>query len=186
MFVTLRKLKDYCSSFLQCRLVVLFRYGAFEWKNHSFSWCETDMSPKHFIKHCIRRNYRIQSSLLAVRDDSQERRLRNCQFHTDVVKSLIYESGQERYCSRMENKRSKRWVEPRGIHSSLEEAFEAIIWVFLDLAHRSARNVTIIDREKHKLNKSQWGTPWPLDKLRKHWFTSSVWNFCRWGKPKRP
>ena len=53
--------------------------------------------------------YSRLSSLLAVRDDSQERRLPSCQFHTDVVKSLIYESGQERYCSRMENKRSQRW-----------------------------------------------------------------------------
>lgn len=37
--------------------------------------------------------YSRLSSLLAVRDDSQERRLRNCQFHTDVVKSLIYKSA---------------------------------------------------------------------------------------------
>ena len=31
-----------------------------------------------------------------------------------------------------------------------------------------------------KLNKFECGTSWPPDILRKHWFTASVWNFCRW------
>ena len=35
--------------------------------------------------------------------------------------------------------------------------------------------------ERHlKLVKFIFGTPWLPDLLYKHWFTSSVWNFCRW------
>ena len=29
--------------------------------------------------------------------------------------------------------------------------------------------------------RNPFGTPWLLDLLCKHWFTSSVWNFCSWG-----
>ena len=35
-------------------------------------------------------------------------------------------------------------------------------------------------RRNVKLNKFVLGTPWLPDILCKHWFTSSVWNFCRW------
>ena len=35
-------------------------------------------------------------------------------------------------------------------------------------------------RRNVKLNKFAFGTPWLRDLLSKHWFTSSVWNFCRW------
>ena len=31
-----------------------------------------------------------------------------------------------------------------------------------------------------KLDKFTFGTPWLPDLLSKHWFASSVWNFCRW------
>ena len=34
--------------------------------------------------------------------------------------------------------------------------------------------------EDIKLDKFIFGTPWLLDLLCKHWFASSVWNFCRW------
>ena len=111
MLVTLRTLKDYCSSFF---------YNA-DW---SFSFAKELLNDKirasvgakqtclpsiiSNIANDVITEYSRFSSLLTVRDDSQERRLRNCQFHTDVVKSLIYKSGQERYCLRMENKRSQR------------------------------------------------------------------------------
>ena len=32
-----------------------------------------------------------------------------------------------------------------------------------------------------KSNKFTFGTPWLSDLLRRHWFTPSVWNFCRWS-----
>ena len=35
-------------------------------------------------------------------------------------------------------------------------------------------------RRNVKLNKFAFETPWLPDLLCKHWFTSSVWNFCRW------
>ena len=35
-------------------------------------------------------------------------------------------------------------------------------------------------RRIQKSNKFSFGTPWLSDLLCKHWFTSSVWNFCRW------
>ena len=35
-------------------------------------------------------------------------------------------------------------------------------------------------RRKVKLNKFAFENPWLPDLLCKHWFTSSVWNFCRW------
>ena len=31
-----------------------------------------------------------------------------------------------------------------------------------------------------RLDKFTFGTPWLPDLLSKHWFASSVWNFCRW------
>ena len=31
-----------------------------------------------------------------------------------------------------------------------------------------------------------FGTPWPPDLLCKHWFTSSVWNFCLWVADVHP
>ena len=36
-------------------------------------------------------------------------------------------------------------------------------------------------RRIQKSNKFSFGTPWLSDLLCKHWFTSSVWNFYRWG-----
>ena len=35
-------------------------------------------------------------------------------------------------------------------------------------------------RRHVKLDKFVFGTPWLLDLFCKHWFASSVWNFCRW------
>ena len=39
---------------------------------------------------------------------------------------------------------------------------------------------TKIDQEKRITEQFAFGTPWLPDLLCKHWFTSSVWNFCRW------
>ena len=44
-------------------------------------------------------------------------------------------------------------------------------------------NTTLLSkstRRNVKLNKFAFGAPWLPDLLCKHWFTSSVWNFCRW------
>ena len=55
------------------------------------------------------------------------------------------------------------------------------IWVLLELVRRRKQNFTIIDQERHlKLNKLTFGALWLPDLLCKHWFTSSVWYFCRW------
>ena len=55
-------------------------------------------------------------------------------------------------------------------------------WVLLELIHRRTQYFTIIDQEKqNQTNLNYFGTPWLSDLLCKHWFTSSVWNFCSWG-----
>ena len=61
------------------------------------------------------------------------------------------------------------------IYSSLE-AFEFCWSSFAD-EHNALPKLT---RRNIKLNKFAFGTPWLLDLLCKHWFTSSVWNFCHW------
>ena len=38
----------------------------------------------------------------------------------------------------------------------------------------------LLTRRNVKLSEFAFGTPWLLDLLCKNWFTSSVWNFCRW------
>ena len=63
-----------------------------------------------------------------------------------------------------------------GIKSSLEEAFEFCWSSFAD-EHNTLPKST---RRNIKLNKFAFGTPWLLDLLYKHWFTSSVCNLCRW------
>ena len=52
------------------------------------------------------------------------------------------------------------------------------IWLLLELICRRTENFTIIDQEKHKSNKFTFRTLWLPDLLCKHWFTSSVRNFC--------
>ena len=49
------------------------------------------------------------------------------------------------------------------------------IWVLLELIRRCTQHFSNV-----KLNKFAFGTPWLPDLLCKHWFMSSVWNFCRW------
>ena len=41
-------------------------------------------------------------------------------------------------------------------------------------------NIILYQNRPEKLDKVVFGTPWLLDLLCKHWFASSVWNFCRW------
>ena len=41
-------------------------------------------------------------------------------------------------------------------------------------------------RRNIKSNKFTFGTQWLPDLLCKHWFTSSGWNFCRWGADVPP
>ena len=56
-------------------------------------------------------------------------------------------------------------------YSLLQEKHLSFAWA------RSEINTTL---KNVKLNKFAFGTPWLQDLLCKHWFTSSVWNFCRW------
>ena len=62
-----------------------------------------------------------------------------------------------------------------GIQSSLEEAFE-FCWSSFEDEHNTLPKST---RRNVELNKFAFGTPWLPNLLCKHWFTSSVWNFCR-------
>ena len=62
-----------------------------------------------------------------------------------------------------------------GIYSSLE-AFEFCWSSFAD-EHNTLPKLT---KRNIKLNKFAFGTPWLLDLLCKHWFRSSIWNFCHW------
>ena len=63
-----------------------------------------------------------------------------------------------------------------GIYSSLEEAYE-FCWSSLAGEHSTLLKST---RRHVKLGKFVFGAPWLPDLLCKHWFASSVWNFCRW------
>ena len=56
------------------------------------------------------------------------------------------------------------------------------VWVLLELVGRWTQNLTKIDQKlRHvKLDKFVFGSPWLPDLLCKHWFASSVWNFCHW------
>ena len=74
-----------------------------------------------------------------------------------------------------------RWISNKtvnicGILSSLEEAFE-FCWSSLTDEHNTLPKST---RRNVKLDKFSFVTPWLPDLLCKHWFTSSVWIFCRW------
>ena len=71
---------------------------------------------------------------------------------------------------------SSKTVNICGINSSLEEAFE-FCWSSLADEHNNLPKST---RRHVKLDKFVFGTPWLADLLCKHWFASSVWNFCRW------
>ena len=66
---------------------------------------------------------------------------------------------------------SFRHMSSYGIYSSLEEAFEFCWSLFAG---------------EVKLNKFEFGTQGLLDLLCKHWFSSSVWNFCFWVQAVPP
>ena len=59
---------------------------------------------------------------------------------------------------------------------SKDKAFE-FCWCLLADEHNSSPKST---RRHIKLGKFIFGAPWLLDLLCKHWFASSVWNFCCW------
>ena len=71
---------------------------------------------------------------------------------------------------------SSKTVNICGIYSSLEEVFE-FCWSSLADEHNTLPKST---RRCVKLDKFVFGTPWLPDFLCKHWFASSVWNFCCW------
>ena len=54
------------------------------------------------------------------------------------------------------------------------------VWVLLELVGRWTQHITKINQKTRKLDKFVFGIPWLPDLLCKHWFASSVWNFCRW------
>ena len=54
------------------------------------------------------------------------------------------------------------------------------IWVLLELVGRWTQKLPKSTRRTVKLYKFVFGTPWLPDFLCKHWFASSVWNFCHW------
>ena len=62
--------------------------------------------------------------------------------------------------------------------------FSKSIWVLLGLIRRGTQHQ--IDQEKHKIEEICIWNPWLPDLLCKHWFTSSVWNFCRWVEDVPP
>ena len=54
------------------------------------------------------------------------------------------------------------------------------IWVLLELIRRWTQRFTKIDQEKRKTEQICIWNPMTTGWLCKHWFTSLVWNFCRW------
>ena len=71
---------------------------------------------------------------------------------------------------------SSKTVNICWIYSSLEEEFE-FCWSSLADEHKHLPKST---RRHIKLYKFVFGTPWLPDLFCKHWFASSVWNFCHW------
>ena len=75
------------------------------------------------------------------------------------------------------------FVEYIIMYSSLEKAF---CWSLIFVCSRT-QHFTVMDQDKHKIKQMYiWN---PLDYrilLCKHWFTSSVWNFCHWGADVPP
>ena len=59
--------------------------------------------------------------------------------------------------------------------------FRKSIWVIWSSFAVETENFIKIDQEKREIKQVYiWG-PWLSDLLRRNWFTSSVWNFCRWS-----
>ena len=54
------------------------------------------------------------------------------------------------------------------------------IWVLLELVGRWTQKLPKSTRRHVKLYKFVFVTPWLPDLLCKHWFASTVWNFCHW------
>ena len=95
-----------------------------------------------------------------------------------IVLAIVYEWHSKGHEGQMKTRWiSNKTVKTGRIYSSLEEAFEFCWSSFAD-EHNTLVKST---RRKVKLNKFGCGTSWLPDILIfKHWFTSSVWNFCRW------
>ena len=106
-------------------------------------------------------------------------------FHTDDVKSvrnpvrkadwsteLLRMTYTRQRVTKVKCKRDE--VKIGGIYS------RGSVWVLLKLIHRWTQHFSKIDQEKRKIEQIWMWTPWLPDILCKHWFMSSVWNFCRW------
>ena len=94
-----------------------------------------------------------------------------------IVLAIVYEWQTKDGKGQMKTRRiCNKTVDMWGIQSSPEEAFEFCRSSFAD-EHNAFPKLT---RRNVKLNKFAFGIPWLPDLLCKHWFTSSLWNFCRW------
>ena len=113
-------------------------------------------------------------------------------FHTDdaksvrnLVRSANWSTEQFHcfsYCLRMTDKRQKA-AKVKCKHDESREQNSQYLWniVFSRRSIWDAHNtLPKSTRRNVKLNKFAFGTPWLLDLLCKHWFISSLWNFCRW------
>ena len=54
------------------------------------------------------------------------------------------------------------------------------IWVLLELVGRWTQQFNKIDHNTRKIGQTYIWNPMTTDLLCKHWFASSVWNFCCW------
>ena len=134
------------------------------------------------------------SSLLATWDVSPEGTSapQRQKFHTDDVKAIRNLSRSSIYCfsyclRRTDKRQTVTWVNAMDLlqYSPFSRFswniffFGRGIWVLQELVRRRKQNFTIIDRRDIKLNRLTFGALWLPDILCKHWFTSSVWYFCR-------
>ena len=93
-----------------------------------------------------------------------------------IVLAIVYEWQTRDKKPQRSNGISNKTANVCGIWSSPREAFEFFWSPFAD-EHNTLPKST---RRNVKLNKFAFGTLSLPDLLCKHWFTSSVWNFCRW------
>ena len=54
------------------------------------------------------------------------------------------------------------------------------VWVLPELVGRWTQHLTKIDQKTRKIGQICIWNPWLPNLLCKHWFASSVWNFCCW------
>ena len=85
-----------------------------------------------------------------------------------IIFAIVYEWQTKD--KRPQRRNERRWISDKIVN----------IWVFWSSFADEHNTLPKSTRRNVKFNKFAFETPWLPDLSCKHWFTSSVWNFCRW------